>query len=290
MSFFTNVIKPKKKIYLTNDESDDNKNNAVIDDINNLSDRNVMDELIKNNEQFLLELDINPAYIIRMIFYIESLYRNDFTIINSEDNLIECISRDCVLVEMIIDLPPRALEKNKDLTYLQIHQKRKLEPVIDINFNRGYIWDTYKNLRYITNNKDKYDLLETYGKDLSKYIGFIKVYVELINRYTNNKFEDILEDLIFKRLKKIYLGLWMMLSKDLQIMMTHKDGFVRDIFDSRQLDKINLGKLFIGYKNVQKYFTRDVTKPVIFNTEYYENKSLSKFYIEFHNTVRSLEV
>lgn len=276
MSFFANLFKKSNKTYVT------------MDDINHLSNSEFIEEFKKNNKTFLIELGINPAYIDRMIDYIESLYRNKLTIINSRNGLINCINRDCVLFEMIIDLPPLPLEENKEFVYLQLHQNILKETGVDIDFNPGYIWDTYKNLRDITNNKDKYDLLETYGKDLSKYIGFIKVYVELVDQYTYKRFTKILEDLIFERLQKIYFGLWMMFSKDLAITITYeKDDYIRQLFSSEELDKINLGILYIGYKNIPT--SLDNTILVTFDTEDYEKKPLTKLYMDFHNIVRDVE-
>lgn len=276
MSFFANLFKKSNKTYVT------------MDDINHLSNSEFIEEFKTKNKKFLIELGINPAYIDRMIDYIESLYRNNLTIINSRNGLINCINRDCVLFEMIIDLPPLPLEENKEFVYLQLHQNILKETGVNIDFNPGYIWDTYKNFKDITNNKKKYDLLETYGKYLSKYIGFIKVYVELVDRYTYKRFTKILEDLIFERLKKIYFGLWMMFSKDLAITITYKkDDYIRQLFSSEELDKINLGILYIGYKNIPT--SLDNTILVTFDTEYYEKKPLTQLYIDFHNTVRDVE-
>lgn len=276
MSFFANLFKKSNKTYVT------------MDDINHLSNSEFIEKFKTKKKKFLIELGINPAYIDRMIDYIESLYRNNLTIINSRNGLINCINRDCVLFEMIIDLPPLPLEENKEFVYLQLHQNILKETGVNIDFNPGYIWDTYKNLKDITNNKDKYDLLETYGKYLSKYIGFIKVYVKLVDLYTYKRFTKILEDLIFERLKKIYFGLWMMFSKDLAITITYKkDDYIRQLFSSEELDKINLGILYIGYKNIPT--SLDNTILVTFDTEYYEKKPLTQLYIDFHNTVRDVE-
>jgi|LauGreDrversion4_2_1035121.scaffolds.fasta_scaffold13780_6 hypothetical protein len=278
MNFLSKLFKKSNKIYIT-----------YVDNIYNLSENeSKIDKLIEQNKRILTDLSINPEYIRRMIYYIESLYRSELNIINDENALIECINKDCVLFEMMIDLPSLALEKGEDNIYAQVHQNRHVVTLDGILDNPGYIWYIYKSLNKGTVDSLKYNSFANFIKnDFGKYNDFIEVYVYLINRYTKQKFDTILRDLIFTRLKKIYSGLIMIIPKVINESINTADNFIRYLFDKNELDKINLGKIFIGYKN--KLNSYDYALSFELDTEEYEQKFLTTLYVDLHNKVREIE-
>lgn len=277
MGLFSKLFKKSDRIYITND-----------DNIYNLSeDKSKIDKLIEEKGPILNNLSINPEYIVRMIYYIESLYRSGFNIIKDKKDLIECINKDCVLFEMMIDLPPRALENGRNSIYAQLHQNQLFVTTGDILDNPGYIWYISKS---ILNEKSFETLKHTQFKDYAdfkEYVSFIEVYVSLINIYTKNKFEKKLRSYIFNRLNKIYSGLIMILSKVITDTTKTKDNYIRDLFNKRELGAINLGKIFIGYQNMNDNIDR--VSVVVFDTEDYEQKSLTTLYLDLHNKVREIE-
>lgn len=277
MGFISNLFTRSDKVHITND-----------DNIYNLSENeSKIEELIKEKGPILTKLSINPEYIVRMIYYIESLYRSGLSIINDENDLIKCINKDCVLFEMMIDLPPPALEKNgRNSIYAQIHYNKRVFTIDDILYNPGYIWYIYKSLNNETSDSLKHAKFEEY-KNLNEYKAFIEVYVYLINIYTKKKFENILNYHIFERLKKIYSGLIMLLSKITNDTIVINNNFIRNLFDKRELDKIDLGKIFIGYQNM--HGKDDGVSLVVFDTKKYKQKSLTELYVDLHNTVRQIE-
>jgi hypothetical protein len=224
-----------------------------------------------------------------MIYYIESLYRSELNIINDKNALIECINKDCVLFEMMIDLPSLALEKGKDPIYAQVHQNRHVVILDGLLDNPGYIWYIYKSLNKETVESLKHDRFANFIKnDFGKYKDFIEVYVYLINRYTKQKFDTILRDLIFTRLQKIYSGLIMIIPNVItETINTPDNTSIRYLFDKNELNQINLGKIFIGYKN--KLNSYDYALSFELDTEDYEQQFLTTLYVDLHNKVREIE-
>jgi tetratricopeptide (TPR) repeat protein len=285
MGFFPNFFKKKNKVYLT--------------DIQDKLSNNIKIYINKYKKQFD-EMDINYLYIIRMIYYIEENY--DINDENIQENIQEYINKDCILLEILINLPKMPLKTGEYTSYIKMFYKNaKIDITSNMNENKGLLWQILKknnksneNINEVVSNLIKvYDILikldeiPTYTKEI------IKIYIDLITMYIygNMSYKENISNNIVTRLNNIYRGLLMKLANYMKIIST--DQNTDDIqlnITSKQMEKLDLGKLYIGYpaRNID-VFNDNVVNKIILDMEDYEQLDIMKLYTALHSNIKQIE-
>ena len=303
MGFFPNFFKKKNKVYLTDiQDKKDKLSNYIKCYIN------------KYKGQFD-KMGINYLYIIRMIYYIEENY--DIYDINdiNDDNIQEYINKDCILLEILINLPQMPLETGKYTSYMKMfYNNAKIDITSNMNENKGLLWqilkkkyESYKNIYKTDEDKtdeDKTDeniyktvsnLIDTSIKldENNKSFNIIKIYIDLITMYIygNMSYKENIHSNIVERLNNIYRGLLMKLANYMKIISTNPntDNIQLNV-TSEHMEKLNLGKLYIGYTPINiDVFSDNVVKEIILDMEHYEKHGIMKLYTDLHSNIKQIE-
>lgn len=291
MGFFKKIFRDRHKNYQVHITNENPKKNVY-----KLT-SNIDIYINKYKEQFDT-MDINYLYILRMIYYIEENYNiND---INNE-NIQDSINQDCILLEILINLPPMPLETNKYIKYIDMFYKiAKIDITSNMNENKGLLWQilkkkykSYKNIHYVVSN-----LIDTSTKldENNKSFNIIKIYIDLITMYIygNMSHKQNISNIIVERLNNIYRGLLMKLANYMKIIITdsNTDDILLNI-TSKQMEKLNLGKLYIGYA---VNYTPDILndkvdniKKIILYMETYEKLDIMELYTDLHSNIKQIE-
>ena len=126
--------------------------------------------------------------------------------------------------------------------------------------------------------------------------GIIKIYIDLITMYIygNMSHKQIIYDIIVERLNNIYRGLLMKLANYMKIIITdpNTDNIQLNV-TSKQMKKLNLGKLYIGYT---VNYTPDILndkvnniKKIILYMETYEKLNIMELYTYLHSNIKQIE-
>lgn len=282
MGFFKKIFGDRSKIYISN-ESEKNVYKLT---------SNIDIYIHKYKEQFD-KMGINYLYIIRMIYYIEENYNiNDI----NDENIQDAINQDCILLEILINLPPMPLETNKYKIYIdKFYKIAKTDITYVIDENKGLLWQNINNKeqelrQYIKQfNTTKLD-------ENNKSFIIIKIYIDLITMYIygNMSHKQIIYDIIVERLNNIYRGLLMKLANYMKIIITdpNTDNIQLNV-TSKQMKKLNLGKLYIGYT---VNYTPDILndkvnniKKIILYMETYEKLNIMELYTYLHSNIKQIE-
>ena len=295
MGFFKKIFGDRSKIYISN-ESEKNVYKLTSN----------IDIYIHKYKEQIDKMGINYLYIIRMIYYIEENYNiNDI----NDENIQDAINQDCILLEILINLPPMPLKENQYRSFMNMFYKNaKIKITSNMYENKGLLWQILNKKYESDENSDKTDkniyktvsnLIDTSIKldENTTYTGgIIKIYIDLITMYIygNMSHKQIIYDIIVERLNNIYRGLLMKLANYMKIIITdpNTDNIQLNV-TSKQMKKLNLGKLYIGYT---VNYTPDILndkvnniKKIILYMETYEKLNIMELYTYLHSNIKQIE-
>lgn len=281
MRFFSNFFKKNNKVYLTDIQYKKDK----------LS-KSINDHIMTYKKQFD-DMKINYLYIIRMIYYIEENY--DINDENIQENIHEYINKDCILLEILINLPQEPSIPGAYASYINMFYKNaKIGITSNMNENKGLLWQILKK-KYDSNN-NIYEIVYNLINESNNLIeldenttytgGIIKIYIDLITMYIDGNISNI----IVERLNKIYRGLLMKLAFHMKIPIGKSNiDDTQLIVTYHDMKKLNLGTLYIGYNPINSNVFNDTVKKSILDMEAYEQSDIMKLYTYLHYNIKQIE-